>query len=177
MLDTFQAALAGQYAAALSMFHDCVSRCPPDKWEGLVGNFPFWHVAYHTLFYTDLYLSADYDAFVPPDYCRENYQYFGHSPSPPHEPVVADEPYTLETILTYIQHCREKASRSIQQETVASLAGPSGFWWYKIPRSEFHLNNIRHIQHHAAQMSLYLRREAGIEIDWVGTKPEDENGL
>ena len=50
-----------------------------------------------------------------------------------------------------------------------SLAGPSGFWWYKIPRGEFHLNNIRHVQHHASQLSLRLRRAAGIQTHWVGS--------
>ena len=46
----FKQSLVGQYHAALSMLKDCVSRCLNEQWEGNVGNFPFWHVAYHTLY-------------------------------------------------------------------------------------------------------------------------------
>ena len=61
MIELFKNALTGQFQAALSMFNACVSQCSEDKWEGDVGNFPFWHVAYHTLYYTDMYLSRDED--------------------------------------------------------------------------------------------------------------------
>jgi hypothetical protein len=167
MIDLFKSTLIGQYEAALLMFKDAASRCPDDKWEGNVGDFPFWHVAYHTLFFTDLYLSLSPESFEPPEFYRENYQFFGRLP-PSNEPLVADIPYGRETILAYVEHCRRKALRSIEEETSESLRGPCGFWWYKIPRSEFHLDNIRHVQHHAAQMSLYLKRVSGIDIDWVG---------
>ena len=53
-------------------------------------------------------------------------------------------------LLNYVELCREKARRSLAAETAESLAGESGFWWYKITRAEFHLNNIRHLQHHTA---------------------------
>jgi len=167
MIDLFKNALIGQYEAALSMLNDCIRQCPDDKWEANVNNFPFWHVAYHTLFYTDMYLSPDLESYKPPDHYRENYQFFGRLPNPPHEPIVVDIVYDKETILAYVDHCREKIAGAIQAETPESLAGPSGFWWYHIPRSEFHLNNIRHVQHHAAQMIQFLRQSADIGIGWV----------
>ena len=175
MIELFKNGLLGQYQAALSMFHACVARCPEDKWEGHIGSFPFWHVAYHTLYYTDLYLSPDEDSFNPPSFYRENYQFFGCLPWPPHETVVADVPYDRDVILEYVHHCKRKASASIAAETPESLQGASGFWWYEIPRAEFHLNNVRHVQHHGAHMSLYLRRLSDIEIGWVASGIEDES--
>ena len=169
MIQSFKNALVDQFHAALSMLNESISECPAEAWEGNVGNFPFWHVAYHVLFYADLYLSADAESFQPPGFHRENYQYFGRLPEPPHATVVADVPYDRATILEYLEHCRKKVSDAIAAETSESLQGPSGFWWYKIPRAEFHLNNIRHIQHHAAQLSLYLRKSAGVEVGWVGS--------
>jgi len=50
MIELFKKSLVGQFHAALSMFNDCVSRCPAEQWENNVGNYPFWNVAYHTLF-------------------------------------------------------------------------------------------------------------------------------
>ena len=174
MLELFKKSLQGQFEAALSMLGACVSQCPDDKWEDRVGSYPFWHVAYHALFYADLYLSRDHAAFEPRPFYREDYQYFGKRPSPPHEPVVADVVYDRATLAGYVAFCRNKAAQTIAAETDESLAGPSGFWWYQIGRAEFHLNNVRHVQHHAAQMSLSLRNSAGIGIDWVGSGWRDQ---
>jgi hypothetical protein len=55
--------LTGQFEAALCMMNDCLTKCPPEHWDGIVGKYPFWHVAYHTLCFTDLYLSRDKESF------------------------------------------------------------------------------------------------------------------
>ena len=168
MLDALKQSVIGQYEASLAMLEDCFRQCPDEAWEGEVGDFAFWHVAYHAIFYTDLYLSENLDSYEPREYCRENYQFFGRLPFPPYESFVAEDAYDRQTLVEYVGHCRQKVRRSVGEETAESLQGPCGFWWYKIPRGEFHLNNIRHVQHHAAQMSLYLKRAAGVQIEWVG---------
>lgn len=165
-LDVFKNALIGQYNAALSMFEACVSQCPEEQWMASLGNSPFWQVAYHAMYYSDLYLSPNLEAFVPRDFCRENYHYLGRLPYPPYEEFVAELPYEKETILRFAAHCRNKVPESVGTETHESLEGPCGFWWYKIPRADFHLNNVRHIQHHTAQMSIELRRTADVGIEW-----------
>jgi hypothetical protein len=38
-----------------------------------------------------------------------------------------------------------------------------------LSRAELHIYNIRHIQHHAGQLSLRLRLETGEGVDWVGS--------
>ena len=107
-------------------------------------------MAYHTLFFVDFYLSANEESFESRDFQRENYHFFGRLPYPPFETATADDPYPRDVLLNYVELCREKARRSLAAETAESLAGESGFWWYKITRAEFHLNNIRHLQHHTA---------------------------
>ena len=169
MIEILKQGLIGQYEAALSMFNTCVMQCPDDNWESRVGNFPFWHVAYHTLYFADLYLAPNDQAFEPPDFYRENYQYFGRLPQAPHEVVVADMPYDRQVILDYVQHCLRKVSTSLAAETAESLQGSSGFWWYTVPRAEFHMINIRHIQHHASHLALSLRRDVDIDIGWRGS--------
>ena len=59
MIEFFKKCLVGQFGASLSVLNQCAQQCPDERWEGLVGNHAFWHVAYHTLFFTDLYLSPD----------------------------------------------------------------------------------------------------------------------
>lgn len=173
MIEAVKSALTGQFEASLTMLEDALRQCPDDRWETPVGDFPFWHAAYHALFYTDLYLTQNLDSFTPQEFHRENYQYFGQLPPPECTPFVASIPYSRETLLEYTSHCLQKASEAIAQETVESLNGPCGFWWYSLPRLEFHLNNIRHVQHHAAQLSLRLRRDADIDVAWVGRRTRE----
>ena len=55
-------------------------------------------------------------------------------------------------------------------DAVDLLSPSSGFYWYKIPKLEHQLVNIRHIQHHGAQLADRLRQAADIGVDWVGAR-------
>ena len=68
-----QAALKGQYHASLAMLKRAVEECSDDLWTG--GDYPiaFWRVAYHTLFFTHLYLQPDEKSFRPWEHHREEY--------------------------------------------------------------------------------------------------------
>src|SRR5688500_7446844 len=57
------AILSSQFEAALCMMHHCIKTCPPGLWHSKIANATFRQVAYHTLFFVDLYLSKDADAF------------------------------------------------------------------------------------------------------------------
>jgi DinB superfamily len=139
-----------------------------------VGNHPFWHVAYHTLFCLDMYLSRNEASFRPPAFHRKNYQFLGKTPPPSQVAVIAGVPYEKPIIDGYLKACRKKASQAIAGETTDTLAGPSGFDWIPTSRLELHLYNIRHIQHHAGQLSARLRKSIGAGADWsaTGWKPE-----
>src|SRR3954466_14455165 len=63
MLDYFKQILTAQFEAALCMMHQCISACPAKHWEGKIANDTFRQVAYHTLFFVDLYLSPSEGAF------------------------------------------------------------------------------------------------------------------
>ena len=173
MIELIRQSLTRQFEAALSMLHNSLVDCPPNQWEQPVGAYPFWHAAYHCLFYLDLYLSPSEAAFAPQPFHRHEYQYFDVNPEG--ESVTADEPYDKETLLRYATHCRKKLEQVMASEMEQSLEGPSGFWWYPIPRAEFHVNNIRHVQHHAAQLSLHVRRTAGVQVPWSGSGWKDHD--
>jgi hypothetical protein len=55
--------LAGQFEASLCMMNDRIRKCPPQHWDGKIARYAFWHVAYHTLCFVDLYLSPDEASF------------------------------------------------------------------------------------------------------------------
>ena len=47
-------------------------------------------------------------------------------------------------------------------------AADCGFWWYKMAKLPHQLMNVRHAQHHAAELADRLRAAGGEALDWVG---------
>ncbi|HEX3601251.1 MAG TPA: DinB family protein, partial [Lacipirellulaceae bacterium] len=149
MIDYTKHILQSQYEACLSMLGECIRQCPAEHWEGTIGQASFRWAAYHALFFADLYLSPNEAAFELRDLNVRG----GDERKPVQAPGLPQS-----DALTYVPICRQKVFESIAAETVESLAGPSGFSWYKVTRGEMHLINIRHIQHHTGQLSAYLRK-------------------
>jgi hypothetical protein len=48
--------LISQYLASLEMLKEAISKCPEKLWNNPEDKTKFWHLAYHALFYTHLYL-------------------------------------------------------------------------------------------------------------------------
>jgi hypothetical protein len=165
MLDFLATILTGQFEAALCMMNQCVQACQGQHWEGKIANDTFRQVAYHTLFFVDLYLSPDENAFELRD--------LNHRGGDERGPTLSAGLSRDET-LNYLAICRQKMVETLAAETKQSLEGPSGFSWRKFSRGELHLYNIRHVQHHTGQLSAYLRRVDQALADpkalrWVGT--------
>lgn len=167
MLDTMKSLLAGQFNAALATLNLCIARCPDAAWNSPVANLKFCQAALHTLFYTDYYLGRDEHSFksqpfhaAHPDFFRD-YEELEDRP----QQLLYDKP----GIRLYVQHCRTKATEMFASETAETLFGPSGFARWTFTRAELHVHSTRHIQGHAAQLSLRLRLDHGVEIPWVSS--------
>ncbi len=169
MIDT-KAAIKSQYLAALAMMKQVVTECPDDLWHNPAQTNKFWHIAYHALFYTHLYLQSGEDAFVPWDKHRPNLNYMGQLPYPPHDKIELGEPYSRAEILDYLTLCQEEVQ---QQTSRLNLEAPSGFSWISLNKFELQFYNIRHLQLHIGELCERLWAEAGIEVGWVGKFPND----
>jgi hypothetical protein len=171
MLDTLKTLLANQFDAALCTLNVCVERCPETAWDGRVANMQFCQLAFHTLFFADFYLGTDgegeHDAFRAQPFHRENSAMFrDYEEFAPRAQVLL---YERPWIRRYVQHCRTKATAAIAAETAESFAAPAGFAGRGFSRAELYVYNTRHVQHHAAQLSLRLRLDHGIDVPWVGS--------
>ena len=110
MNSLIRTAVGGQYGAALTMMRQCVDRADAQAWRAAVGRSPFWHVAYHALYITDLYLSAGEAAFRPQPFHREDADVLG--PPPASEKQVAPHrPYDKDTLAGYADTCRAGEAR------------------------------------------------------------------
>ena len=163
-----KAALKGQYHAALAMLAQAVERCPQPLWTGGDHPSPYWQIAYHALFFTHLYLQSNEVAFRAWEHHRQEYQFLEALPWPPHRPPNLAEPYTKAQVTAYWGVCDAMIDAGVDRLDLD--AADCGFWWYEMPKLDHQLMNIRHIQHHAAQLADRLAA-AGIDIDWVGAKP------
>ena len=168
MLDTVKELLAHQYEASLSMLHLAVDRCPDASWNEGVAKWKFCQAAFHVVFFADVYLQAgdDVDALKrQPFHVEHEADFRDYEELEDHPPVLL---YEKAFLRSYLQHVRRKARETIASESAEVLAGPSGFRRRQCSRAELHVYNIRHIQHHAAQLSLRLRLDAGVDVPWVG---------
>ena len=166
MLETFKQLLAHQYAAALCTLNACIERCPDANWNAPVGSLAFCQVAFHALFFTDLYLGQDKEALRRQPFHRDHERFFRDYEE------LEDRPqqwlYERPFIRAYLGHCRDKASQAVAAETEQTLEARAGFG-RDYSRAELHVVNIRHLQHHAAQLSLRLRLDAHVQVPWFGS--------
>src|SRR5258708_20854590 len=66
MIEFWRAAIRRQFHAAIDMLGNAIEACPESVWPGQ-GRGAFWYLAFHVLFFLDLYLSSeDESRFRPP---------------------------------------------------------------------------------------------------------------
>jgi hypothetical protein len=167
VLSTFKTLIANQMEAALCTLHVCIERCPDTTWDSPVVNYRFCQVAFHTLFYADFYLGYDEASFRQQPFHLDHPQFFGdYEEFEDREPVSL---YDKPSIHAYVAHCRAKAAQAITEETEESLRAPARFERRRCSRAELYVYNVRHIQHHAANLGLILRMFANGDIPWIAS--------
>jgi DinB family protein len=157
-----QAALKSQYHASLDMLLEAIDTCPAHLWTSDQYTNQYWQVAYHTLFYTHLYLQASEADFIPWERHRPGYHRFGTGPDAPTSVI----PYSVEEVRAYCLHCQAMVDAAVDQLDLASAE--SGFSWYRMPKLEHQFVNLRHLQHHTGQLAERLRQTANQGLRWVG---------
>ena len=167
---TFKPVLKNQYHAALANFGDAIRRCPENVWESKDHLNAFWQIAYHTLFFTHLYLQQNEAAFRPWEHQQSAVQHPDGIPGPadPNSSLpLIPNPYTQAQVLEYWKFCDQMVDAAV--DTLDLESPQSGFHWYRMSKLEHQFVNLRHIQHHAAQLADRLRFAANIGIKWVGS--------
>src|SRR5262245_52814735 len=113
---SLRAMLKSQYHAALGMLRETIERCPDDLWLSAAHTNAFWQVAYHTLFFTHLYLLEDESSFKGWAGHQGNVQQqdgIGGPPDPRSSLPVIPRPYTKAEALAYWTICDELVGPAI----------------------------------------------------------------
>ena len=167
-VDTFwKTTIWQQFGATIDMLDNALAACPDDLWQSRLwtphpeypASSEFWYLAYHALFWLDLYLSGAVAGFTPP----APFTLGELDPSG----VFPKEPYSKEVLRAYLKHGREKCQRTIEALTDEAAKRRCRFPWGEISFAELLLYNMRHIQEHAAQLNLMLGQQVGSAPGWV----------
>ncbi|HKI58200.1 MAG TPA: DinB family protein [Trueperaceae bacterium] len=168
---SLRSALKSQYHAALAMLREAVERCPDALWADPGPKNAFWQVAYHTLYFTHLYLMPEEAGFRPWEHQRPAQHPDGipGRPDPASDLPLVPDAYSREQVLAYWQVLDGMVDACV--DTLELGRGDSGFPWYRMSKLEHQLVNLRHLQHHAAQLADRVRAAADVGVRWVGWGP------
>ena len=156
---TSRHSLQGQFGAAIDMLENAIRACPEELWCDRNRRPEFWYLAYHTLFFLDLYLGDATAGFAPPPpFTLSELDFSGVPP---------DHVYTKDELLAYLEYGRRKALARVAALTTDSACERCSYGWIDMTRAESLLYNMRHVQHHAAQLNLLLRQATNSAPDWV----------
>ena len=172
---TWSAIIWHQFGAAIDMLDNALRACPDELWQERLYNerslqpefAEFWYVAYHALFWLDFYLSESVEGFVPPaPFTLTEFE----------AGLLPERVYTKTELQTYLEHGRSKCRARL--ETLTDLLVPQGCRpdWPEMSVAELLLYNMRHIQEHASQLSLFLGQKVGSAPRWVGKAQNKGSG-
>jgi len=148
-----------QFGAAIDMLENAILACPEEIWGKNLEDSEFWYKVFHTLFWIDFYLSDSGEGFVPPTpFTLAELDPAG---------LLPERVYTKDELKNYLDHCRKKCLNTIR--TLSDEKANLHFKYGSIDLSfvELLLYNMRHVQHHTAQLNLILRQEIDSAPHWV----------
>ena len=163
-----------QFGGSIDMLANAIGAWPEQYWA---QNMKFYFMAYHTVVFLDYYLT------IPPVDFKAKLSYTlkdaAEIPDEGIDDVVPDNIYSKEELLSYVQHCRDKCRNVISNLNEQALFKPwieetegldlslAGRDPLKYSVLEIILYNMKHVQHHVAQLNLMLRLEWGTAPGYV----------
>jgi len=164
MIDTIKTLILNQMTASLDTLKYCIDSCPESEWQEAHKDAPFSQVVFHAIFYADFYLGRDSIPFKDQPFHvshRDTFKDYEEM-----EDKIPVHLYEKAFCLDYLAHCVAKMRATVEAETADSLSGDSGIDFRKISRAELYVYNMRHIQHHAAQLGLRIQMVTDKEMPW-----------
>ena len=164
----FTGPLKNQYHMALATLREAIELCPDELWLDTRPQNAFWQVAYHALFFAHFYLCKDAASFQPwAEHQRDNQNEDGlpGDPDPKSSLPLIPRPYSKDQALRYWAIVDGMVDSAVD---VMDLSRSESGFHYRMSKLEHQLVNLRHTQHHAAQLADRLRDAVGVGVKWKG---------
>lgn len=157
-----------QFGAAIETLQNALTVCPDELWQIHLWREPngrpefteFWYVAYHAIFWLDYYCSESAEEFTPPPpFTTSEFDMDG---------AVPERVYTKQELLTYLEYASAKCHAKIESINVETEPQRVRENWRVKTVVELMLYTMRHVQEHAAHLSMLLGQKTDSAPGWVG---------
>lgn len=154
-----------QFGASIDMLINAVSNCPENYFK---QNPRYYYIAYHSAIFLDYYLTIPPSGFLPSlSFTHKEPQ---DRPNEALDDLIPDQLYSKEALLDYLNQSREKCRKLVFGLTNEKLTErfkegdePQDMDY---PILEILLYNLRHTQHHVAQLNLLIRQDFDKHLEW-----------
>ncbi|WP_024772746.1 hypothetical protein [Aquimarina macrocephali] len=161
--------IQSQYSSSLNMLKSAIEKCPNSLWTDKSYTNVFWQLSYHTLFYTDLYLSEKKELFQVWEKHKDNYENLGRIGEYGEKLPEIKTPYSKPEILLYHKKITKTLSNRVKK---INFNSHSGFDWLNFNKVELQFYNLRHLQHHTGQLCERIRQNTEERVGWVRLEEE-----
>ena len=159
MDSSFKKILWQQFGAAIDMLENALQACPDSLWGDRTLHPEFWYTAYHALFFLDYYLTNSENDYQPPSpFTLDELDERG---------ILPERVYSRQELSAFLELGRSKCRSAIDALTEDSAQSRCGFSWLDLTVAEMMLYNMRHVQHHAAQLNMLLSQNGFPAPRWV----------
>ncbi len=167
MLDELKNSLWQQFGASIDALINAIEACPETLYR---NNKRFFYTAYHVAIFLDYYLTIppkDFEPQLPFTIVEKE-----NMPDEALDDVYPDEHYSKEELLEHIELSREKCRNIVMG--IKENGNPRFIEAVEVGKMDYSLieillYNIRHVQHHAAQLNMLLRNEGHEPPKWVAS--------
>lgn len=158
-MDSLNTSLWYQFGVVIDMLDNAITVCPNELWS---TESKFWYIGYHTLYFLDYYLSDETSMekdFVPPaPFTKSEFEYN----------AMPERVYDKTELLDYLRFGKKKLHDLLTRLTPEELLTKRFVSEYKdYSIFEMLLYNMRHVQHHTAQLNLLLRQGIHGAPKWI----------
>jgi hypothetical protein len=154
-----------QFGASIDMLINVILNCPDNYFE---RNPRFYFIAFHSAIFLDYYVTLPPGNFSPRlSFTQKEPE---NRPKEAIDDLIPDKIYSKEELVDYLKQSREKCKQLVLSLTDEKLDerfkegdGPNDMDY---PILEILLYNLRHTQHHTAQLNLLLRQDLDQHMEW-----------
>ena len=162
---TLKEVLWNQFGASIDMLINVIASCPDDYFQ---INRRFYYIAFHSTIFLDYYATIPPKDFSPLlTFTHKNPE---ERPKEAIDDLIPDKNYNQQEIVAYLKQSREKCKHIIDTLNDERLGerfkegDEPGDMDYSI--LEILLYNLRHTQHHTAQLNMLLIQDLDKHMEW-----------
>lgn len=157
--------LWNQFGASIDMLINAISICPDDYFE---SNRRFYYIAFHSAIFLDYYSTLPPRDFLPLlSFTQKEPE---ERPKEAIDDLIPDRIYDKQELVEYLKRTREKCKQIVYALTDDRLLDrfKEGYEAHDMdyPILEILLYNLRHTQHHTAQLNMLLRQDLDRHVEW-----------